>query len=152
MMPRLLRLLLSWRALLLLGGVFGLWHSTQPTRTHDATPVAQPAPELQPARQGALPPEFTRLLLSLIVLILLGAAEFAASFLPLARSLRPLVMFPGVLMIAIVAVSFMEVRKGPTIVRGFAVAAMFWLIVLLGLGSADALTRTNYYVTQVRVN
>ena len=152
MMPRLLRLLLSWRVLLLLSGVLGLWHSMRRTRANDVMLAAQAAPKIQPARQSALPPEFARLLLSLIILILLGAAEFAASFLPMSRSLRPFVMFPGVLMIAIVAVSFMEVRKGLTIVRGFAVAALFWLIVLLGLGSADALTRTNYYVPQVRAN
>ena len=60
--------------------------------------------------------------------------------------LRPLVMLPGVLMVATVAVGFMEVKRGIVLVRAFAVAAMFWLLVLLALGSVDALTRTDYHV------
>jgi len=106
-------------------------------------------PSCEPGSDGAA--ELTRLLISWLLLLLLGGAEFAACFLPLARSLRPLVMIPGVLMAVVVAVSFMEVRRGPAIVRAFAVAAVFWLIVLLGLGSVDPLTRTNYYVPQARV-
>ncbi len=96
-------------------------------------------------------PEITRLLLTWLVLVLLGSLEFAASYLPLAPSLRPLVMIPGILMVVVVAVRFMEVGKGLPIVRGFAVAAMFWLLVLLALGSVDALTRTNYYVPRAHV-
>ena len=70
----------------------------------------------------------------------------------LGRSLRPLIIFPGVLMIAVVAIGFMEIGKGPAIVRGFAIAAMFWLIVLLGLGSVDPLTRTDYRVPHAHVD
>lgn len=106
-------------------------------------PVRAPGDDVAPA--------LTRLLLSWLLLLLLGGAEFAACFLPLTRSLRPLVMIPGVLMAVVVAVSFMEVGRGPAIVRAFAVAAVFWLIVLLGLGSADPLTRTDYYVPHARV-
>jgi hypothetical protein len=85
------------------------------------------------------------------LLILFGGAEFAAGYLPLARSWRPLIMIPGVLMILVVAIGFMEVRKGPVIVRAFAVGALFWLFVLLALGSADPFTRTNYYVPDAHV-
>ena len=88
---------------------------------------------------------FVGLLRTWILLLVLGAAEFGASFLPLPRSLRPLVMIPGVLMIILVAVRFMEVRKGPALIRAFAVAAMFWLFVLLALGSIDPLTRKDYW-------
>lgn len=84
-------------------------------------------------------------------LVVLGAAELAASYLPLPRGLRPLLMIPAALMVLVVAVRFMEVRRGPAIVRAFAVAAMFWLIVLLGLGSVDPLTRTDFPVDQPRV-
>jgi cytochrome c oxidase subunit IV len=77
-------------------------------------------------------------------LVSLGAAEFAASFLPLPRSLRPLLLILAGLMVLLVADGFMEVRKGPSIVRAFAVAALFWLLVLLGLGSVDPLTRTDF--------
>ncbi len=77
--------------------------------------------------------------------------EFLASTLPLARSWRPLIMIPAVLMVLVVAIGLMEVRRGIVIVRAFAVAAMFWLFVLLALGSADPLTRTNHYVPEVHV-
>lgn len=111
------------------------------------------AQQIQSAPQeSGISSKFKPLLLSWILLLVLGGAEFAASFLPLRPSLRPLVMFPGVVMVAVVAVSFMEIGKGPTIVRGFAVAAIFWLIVLLGLGSADPLTRTDYQVPHARVD
>jgi hypothetical protein len=73
--------------------------------------------------------------------------ELTASFLPLPRSLRPLLLIPAGLMVVLVAVSFMEVRRGPVIVRAFAGAALFWLLVLLGLGSVDPLTRIDFPVT-----
>ena len=92
-----------------------------------------------------------RLVRTWILLVGLGAAEFGASFLPLPRGFRPLVMLPGVLMIVTVAVGFMEVRRGVVLVRAFAVAGMFWLLVLLGLGSVDALTRTDYHVPSAQV-
>lgn len=95
---------------------------------------------------SVMPTAFPRLLLTWLALLLLGGIEFEASSLNIDRSLRPLVMLPAVLMVAAVAVSFMEVGKGPTIVRGFAVAAIFWLIVLLALGSMDPLTRIDYPV------
>jgi hypothetical protein len=97
-------------------------------------------------RPSNIPAELTRLLLTWLVLLFLGAAEFAISFLSFDRSLRPLLMIPAALMAVVVAVNFMEVGKGPTIIRAFAVAAMFWLIVLLALGSMDPLTRTDYLV------
>lgn len=94
--------------------------------------------------------EIRRLLAAWLLLLLLGALELALSFLHIARSLRPLIIVPGVAMVIVVAVSFMEVRKGPVIVRAFAVAAAFWLLVLLLLGSADPLTRIDHYVPSVR--
>jgi cytochrome c oxidase subunit IV len=96
-------------------------------------------------------PGMMRLLLVWGLLILLGGTEFAASYLPLERAWRPLIMIPGVLMVLVVTIGFMEVKKGPSIVRAFAVAAMFWLFVLLALGSADPLTRANYDVPNTHV-
>jgi caa(3)-type oxidase subunit IV len=81
-----------------------------------------------------------------LCLLALGAIEFAASFLPLPRDWRPLILMPAAGMAILVAISFMEVKKGPSIVRAFALAALFWLIVLLALGSADPLTRVSYPV------
>ena len=101
--------------------------------------------------ERAVATELWRLLRIWVLLLLLGAGEFAASYLPLARSLRPLVMIPGVFMIATVAVGFMEAKRGIVLVRAFAVAAMFWLLLLLGLGSADPLTRVDYDVPYAQV-
>jgi len=92
-----------------------------------------------------------RLVMAWLGLMALGAAELAASFLPLPHAWRPLIIAPGVLMILIVAVTFMEVTEGPTIVRAFALAALFWLFILLALGAADPLTRTDYPTPQARV-
>ncbi len=79
------------------------------------------------------------------------ALEFGLSFIPFARDLRPLLMLVPALMATIVAFAFVQVRRGPTIVRGFAVAGLFWLLVLLGLGSMDPLTRTDYVVQNYNV-
>jgi heme A synthase len=81
-----------------------------------------------------------------LALLAVGGAELAASDLPLPRFLRPLIILPAVVMVAIVAIGFMEVKRGSVLSRTFAVAAMFWLLVLLALGSADPLTRTDYHV------
>jgi cytochrome c oxidase subunit 4 len=92
---------------------------------------------------------FRRLWLTLALLLVLLAIEFGASFLPLDRALRPLVLIPAVLMVGTVGTMFMEVSKGPEIVRIFAVAGLLWLTILLGLGSLDPMTRTDYRVHDV---
>ena len=91
-------------------------------------------------------PRFRRLWLTLVLLLVLLAIEFGASFLPLDRSARPLVLIPAVLMVGVVGTIFMEVGRGPEIVRLFAVAALLWLSILLGLGSLDPMTRIEYQV------
>jgi hypothetical protein len=45
----------------------------------------------------------------------------------------------------------MEIRRGSVLMRAFALGALFWLLILLGLGSADPLTRTDYPVSGVQV-
>jgi hypothetical protein len=86
--------------------------------------------------------------LTLLLLFVLLAIEFGVAFLPLARSLRPLILVPAALMAFVVCTVFMEARQGPAIVRLFIVAGLLWLAILLGLGSLDALTRRDYYVRQ----
>ena len=95
---------------------------------------------------------FRRLLYAWVALLGLLAVELGLTALPFGRPLRPVILFPALLMVGIVGVMFMRVSHGPIIVRGFAVAALFWLAVLLGLGSLDPLTRTDYPVIGVRVN
>ena len=91
-------------------------------------------------------PRFRRLWLAWVLLMVLLAIEFGASFLPLDRSARPLVLIPAVLMVGVVGTIFMEVGRGPEIIRLFAVAALLWLSILLGLGSLDPMTRIVYQV------
>ena len=55
-------------------------------------------------------------------------------------------LIPAVLMVGVVGVVFMEVGRGPEIVRLFAAAGLLWLAILLGLGSLDPMTRTDYPV------
>jgi hypothetical protein len=85
--------------------------------------------------------EILRLVTAWLYLLALAGIEFAASLLPMPHVWRPLLLAPSALMAIIVGVSFMDVKKGPPIVRAFAVGALFWLVILLALGSADPLTR-----------
>jgi len=94
-------------------------------------------------------PRFRRLSLTLALLLALLAIEFGASFLPMDRAVRPLVLIPAVLMVGTVGTMFMDVGRGPEIVRLFAVAGLLWLTILLGLGSLDPMTRTDYHVQGV---
>ena len=89
---------------------------------------------------------FRNLLMTWIFLLVLLGAEFGASFLSLTPSTRPLILIPAVLMVMVVATMFMQVGRGPAIVRLFAVAAMVWLSILLGMGSLDPMTRIDYPV------
>jgi cytochrome c oxidase subunit IV len=92
-----------------------------------------------------------RLVWTWVVLLVLLAGEFGGSFLPLDPSLRPLLLVPAALMVAAVATMFMQIGRGPVLVRVFAAAGLLWLSILLGLGSVDPLTRTDYTLsTHVR--
>jgi cytochrome c oxidase subunit IV len=89
---------------------------------------------------------FRQLMAAFVLLLLLLAIEVGLTFLPLEASARPLVLIPAVLMVLVVGIVFMEVGQGPGIVRLFAAAGLFWLTILLGLGSLDPLTRVMYHV------
>lgn len=135
---RMLRLLLGLALLAAPVAILVAWFS-QPravTHGHDST---------RTAIQGAGPRLF-RLLLTWLLLLVLLAVEFGISFLPMGRPERPIILIPAVLMVATVGSMFMQVGRGPTIVRLFATAGLLWLTILLGLGSLDPLTRTDYYV------
>ncbi len=49
-------------------------------------------------------------------------------------------------MAAIVALGYMRLLTAPDIAKGFAIAGIFWLTVLLGLAMTDPLTRAVYAV------
>jgi cytochrome c oxidase subunit 4 len=95
---------------------------------------------------------FRHLWLTLVLLLFLLAVEFGMSFLPLPRGARPLVLIPAVVMVAAVGAIFMEVGRGPQIVRLFAAAGLLWLVILLGMGSLDPMTRTDYHVQDAPSN
>jgi hypothetical protein len=94
-----------------------------------------------------MPPGFGRLFLGWITLILLWGLEFGITFILMPASLRPVLMIVAAGMVALVAFFFMQVGRGPILIRGFAVMAIFWMIVLIGLGSMDPLTRAQYFTT-----
>lgn len=94
-----------------------------------------------------MPPGFRRLAIGWIVLLLLFAIELGASFAPIPPWQRTWLLLPAIAMAVILAVVFMEIGRGPVIVRGFAAAAVVWLTILLGLGSMDPLTRTDYHLS-----
>ena len=54
----------------------------------------------------------------------------------------------GVLLAVLVALTFMRLGSSAGLVPVFAVAGVFWLCVLLGLGSMDTLTRHDISVPQ----
>jgi caa(3)-type oxidase subunit IV len=89
---------------------------------------------------------FRPLVLTWALLLILLAVEFGASFLPLGRSARPLVLLPAALMVALVGTMFMQVGRGPMVVRLFVAAGLLWLTILLGLGSLDPMTRIDHPV------
>jgi cytochrome c oxidase subunit IV len=89
------------------------------------------------------------LLIAWVLLLILLGVEFGVAFLPLGPWLRTLILLPALAMAAIVGTAFMEVGRAPVVARGFVAAGLFWLLVLLGLGSMDPLTRTDYHTTVV---
>lgn len=78
-------------------------------------------------------------------LLLLLALQFGLAFTPVPRA-----VLPGLAMgsVAIVAVSFMRLRAAGALAAVFAAAAVFWLCVMIGLGSMDPATRIDIPVTQ----
>jgi cytochrome c oxidase subunit 4 len=78
------------------------------------------------------------------VLLVLWLAELLLAWLGLGIW-APLL---GLVMAALVAAGFMRLGRAAPLSRVFAIAGLFWLLVLLGLGSMDPLTRTDYLLRQ----
>lgn len=95
-----------------------------------------------------MPPGFLRLALAWIGLMLLWGLEFGITFIDMPPSVRPVILVVAAVMVGIIGVFFMHVGQGPAVVRGFAVVAIFWMMILIGLGSLDPLTRLQYF-TQI---
>jgi cytochrome c oxidase subunit 4 len=87
-------------------------------------------------------PQSTFLFVYLALLCLLALTIGSAQLLQLG-AVKPFVNL-GIAAIkaALIAWFFMHVREGSGLVRLFSVAALFWLMILFGLGLSDWLTRT----------
>ena len=85
-------------------------------------------------------------LLIWLALLIVAALEFGISFAPIPAGVRPILMLPAVVMAVVVALGYMRLLAAPDIARGFAIAGIFWLTILLGLAMTDPLTRTVYAV------
>lgn len=85
-------------------------------------------------------------LLIWLALLIVAVLEFGFSFAPIPAGARPILMLPAVLMVALVALGYMRLLTAPEIARGFAIAGLFWLTILLGLAMTDPLTRSVYAV------
>ncbi len=94
---------------------------------------------------------FARLVFAWVALLVLLAVEVAASALPLVPSLRPLLLIVALAMAGVIVGFFMELRRGPSAIRLFAASGVIWLIILLGLGSLDPLTRLMYRVDPISI-
>ena len=73
-----------------------------------------------------------------LLLLVLAAIEFGVGHLKGGGGATP---FIGLLMAVLVAVGFMRLREAPGLAAVFALAGVFWICVLMGLGSMDPATR-----------
>lgn len=97
---------------------------------------------MTPAMRRVLRPP----LLAWLGLLALLAVEFGAAHLPLGHALAGLILLPAAAMVAVVGFAFMRLGSSGRLARCFAIAALFWLALLLSLGSMDPMTRTLYPV------
>ena len=96
--------------------------------------------------------ELLKLALTWAFLMALAGGAFVVSGMQMAMPNRPVLLFFSGTMLLIVATVFMRLPSAPVVARGFAVAGVFWLIVLLGFGTADMLTRSWYPVQHYNPN
>lgn len=73
-----------------------------------------------------------------LLLLALIVVEFALAFVPAARAAVP---FIGIAAAAVVALTFMRLGSSRGLTPIFAIAGVFWLCVLFGLGTLDPFTR-----------
>ena len=81
-------------------------------------------------------------------LLALIALQFALAF-----TSAPRIVLPGLAlcMIVLVALSFMRLRASGTLASVFALVGVFWVCVMIGLGSMDPATRTVIPVSRTDV-
>ncbi|MFS3135151.1 hypothetical protein ACLRDC_07155 [Gluconacetobacter sacchari] len=72
------------------------------------------------------------------MLVLLLAAELAAA----RAGFGAAVCVAAILMVLVIVLGFMRILRGPPLAIIFALGGLFWLTILLALGSLDSFTRT----------
>ncbi len=82
-----------------------------------------------------------RLTLTWVALLAIAGGEFMLSAVHMPIGMRPTLLIFALAMVALVVFCFMQIGRMPVVARGFGVAAVFWLIVLFGIGMMDPLTR-----------
>jgi hypothetical protein len=87
-----------------------------------------------------------RLALVWAFLMTVAGTEFVVSSIHIPMLDRPVLFIFAIIMVTTIGFEFMHARRAPLIAHGFMVAAVFWLIVLLGLSSMDILTRNLWWV------
>ncbi len=90
--------------------------------------------------------QLMKLTLAWVFLMAVAGAQFVVSGMQMQMANRPLLLLLAAVMVVGVGFMFMHLNRAPMVAKGFAVAAMFWLIVLFGMGTMDALTRSWYPV------
>ena len=90
--------------------------------------------------------ELIKLTVTWAFLLAVAGGEFLLSGRQIGMTNRPVLLVFAAVMVLTIGMIFMRLPSAPTIAKGFAVMAVFWLIVLFGLGTMDALTRSWYPV------
>ena len=80
-------------------------------------------------------------------LILLLGAQCAAGLLPLGGLGMPIALGLVIGMVLLIALLFMDLWSSPVLARIFALAGLFWLLILFALAGTDYLTRIVYPVS-----
>lgn len=78
-----------------------------------------------------------------LALIILLAATTASAFVPLGSLNLPLSLLIAIAKALIVLLFFMELRASRPLVRAFAAAGFFWLLIMIVLTGADYWHRTD---------
>lgn len=81
-----------------------------------------------------------------VFLMALAGAEFMVSGLELGLANRAVILAFALAMLTTIAMMFMRLYSAPTLAKVFALMAVVWIVLLFGLGSMDALTRSWYPV------
>ncbi len=85
-----------------------------------------------------------------LLLMLLLSEELGTTVLLPGRLAPGVALGTGMVMVVVVGFAFMRLHSSAGLAQAFVVAVLFWLLVLLALGTMDPMTRTDYPVPVTR--